>query len=672
MRPKACTFDWAGMETSVRKTRRHGRGRASAPRRAGPARRQSLEQRLRDAEERLRDIMEISSDWVWETDADHRFTHLSGRFFEVTGIAPETLIGTNRDALIHATLNPDDRQRHLAEIQAHLPFRDFIYQVRTAKGLRYFRTSGKPRFDADGRFIGYRGIGADVTEAIEANRRAEAEHRYFIEAIEAIPASLMLHDADDRLVICNTITRRFYPGLDHLLVPGTPFETLLRAQAARGFIPDAVGRLEEWIAERMQAHRNAQGTITRHLADGRWIQIIERRTSDGGVIGIRVDVTELKKQEQALARQTAFLQAVLDNISQGLSVVDGDMKLAAFNRRFLEMFDFPESFGEVGRPFEDFIRCIAERGEYGSGDVEEQVRRRVALARDPNPYCVEHVRPDGTVIEIRGNPMPAGGFVMTYTDITEHKRITRALKENAQQLAEYARDLQRSNTELEQFAYIASHDLQEPLRMVSSYCQLLQRRYRGRLDQDADEFIGYAVEGATRMQKMINDLLTYSRVGRTGGGGEAVACDEVVRTAVANLRIAIEESGARVTWRDLPTVVGDRTQLVQLFQNLIGNAIKFRSERPLEIDIWARRDGAFWEFAVSDNGIGIEPQYAERIFLIFQRLHDRSRYPGTGIGLAICRKVVERHGGRIWVTSEPGKGTTFHFTLSADAARRKE
>lgn len=224
-------------------------------------------------------------------------------------------------------------------------------------------------------------------------------------------------------------------------------------------------------------------------------------------------------------------------------------------------------------------------------------------------------------------------------------------------------ELARSNTELQQFAYIASHDLQEPLRMVTSYLQLLERRYKGRLDASADDFIAFAVDGATRMKALINDLLTYSRVGTHGKSFERTNCTTVVKRAIANLKIAIEESQATITYDPLPEVLGDAIQLTQLFQNLISNAIKFHSEAPPVIQIRAELQAREWLFSVQDNGIGIEPQYAEQIFVIFQRLHRRTDYSGTGIGLAVCKKIVERHGGRIWVQSELGQGATFYFTL---------
>jgi len=235
-----------------------------------------------------------------------------------------------------------------------------------------------------------------------------------------------------------------------------------------------------------------------------------------------------------------------------------------------------------------------------------------------------------------------------------------------QDLEQSVAELGRSNADLQQFAYVASHDLQEPLRMVSSYTQLLARRYKGRLDADADEFIAFAVDGANRMQRLIQDLLAYSRVSTGGQQFEPTSVGIALNHALGNLVSAVKESGALITHDPLPAVMGDEKQLVQLFQNLLSNALKFSGEQPPRIHISAKPSAAGWLFSIHDNGIGIDPQYADRIFVIFQRLHTRAEYPGTGIGLAICKKIVERHGGRIWVESEPGKGATFYFTLRDD------
>jgi len=244
-----------------------------------------------------------------------------------------------------------------------------------------------------------------------------------------------------------------------------------------------------------------------------------------------------------------------------------------------------------------------------------------------------------------------------------HKEISDR-KQAEREIRRLNEDLLRSNRELEQFAYVASHDLQEPLRMVSSYTQLLAKRYEGKLDQDAHDFIHYAVDGANRMQRLIQDLLAYSRITTRASPFVPLDLHEALGEAVANLQTAINESDAMVTNGELPSVNADRTQLVQVFQNLVGNAIKFRKEEdPPRIHVGAERTGSEWIISVKDNGIGIDPQYFNRLFAIFQRLHGKQEYPGTGIGLAICRRIVTRHGGRIWVESASGDGATFHFTM---------
>lgn len=280
------------------------------------------------------------------------------------------------------------------------------------------------------------------------------------------------------------------------------------------------------------------------------------------------------------------------------------------------------------------------------------------------------VRKDGTElpVEISLTPMEIEGQLLISSairDITERKQAQRELERHSAELT-------RSNAELEQFAYVASHDLQEPLRMVASYSQLLARRYRDKLDSDAEEFIEFIVDGANRMQALINDLLAFSRVGTRGKPFEPTDVADVVARAVSNVQVAIEEAGAQVDVGPMPAVVGDSSQLVQLFQNLISNAIKFRGADTPRITITAEPAGEAVTFSLTDNGIGIDPQYADRIFLLFQRLHTKREYAGTGIGLAICKKIVERHGGRIWVEGRPGEGTTFHFTLPLNTEPRSE
>ena len=262
------------------------------------------------------------------------------------------------------------------------------------------------------------------------------------------------------------------------------------------------------------------------------------------------------------------------------------------------------------------------------------------------------------------NAVPAftqEGFyaLMVIQDVTELTYLLQTYRKELKERQQAQEELQRSNAELEQFAYVASHDLQEPLRMVTSFTQLLAQRYKGKLDADADQIINFAVDGSTRMQALINDLLTYSRVSTRGNSFALTDCEAAFEKALSNLQLLVKESSATVTREALPTVMADEAQIVQLFQNLLSNAIKYRSQQPPKVEVGAEARQDRWLFWVRDNGIGIDPKHADRIFMIFQRLHTRKEYPGTGIGLAICQKIIERHDGKIWVESELGGRLNF-------------
>jgi PAS domain S-box-containing protein len=264
----------------------------------------------------------------------------------------------------------------------------------------------------------------------------------------------------------------------------------------------------------------------------------------------------------------------------------------------------------------------------------------------PVAYTSTPIIEDGNIV----------GAVVTFRDITERKQAEEELKKLSDELA-------RSNADLQQFAYTASHDLQEPIMVVAGFVKLLAKRYKGKLDEKADEFIEHAIDGTERMQVLIKDLLDYSRVGSTGKSFTPTDCLSALDKAVFNLQIAIKESGAVITHDDLPTVMADSSQLARLFQNLISNAIKFHGKEAPKIHISAEQKDDEWIFSFKDNGIGIEPKFLDQIFVMFHRLHTKKEYPGTGIGLSICKKIIERHGGRIWVESEPGKGATFFFVI---------
>lgn len=367
----------------------------------------------------------------------------------------------------------------------------------------------------------------------------------------------------------------------------------------------------------------------------------------------QVIIRQRKRIEQALRDSEAKYSALVEQAKDGVVIVqDGACKFA--NKAMAEISGY--SLEKMMRtPFSEILAPE-------SSDLMTQIREPSATGKNaPIVYEAKIICADGTPkdVEISTSSIqyegrPAGMGIAR--DVTERKQAEYMLRQQAQ-------DLARSNSELEQFAYVASHDLQEPLRMVASYVKLLERRYKDKLDADANDFIGFAVDGANRMHLLINALLDYSRVGTHGKPFEPTDCSIIVNEALANLRAAIAESDATVTCDELPPVMADPSQLVQLLQNLIANAIKFRGVEKPRVHISAERAGNDCTFSVRDNGIGIDPSYADRVFVIFQRLHDREEYPGTGIGLAICKKIVERHGGRIWVESELGQGATFRFTI---------
>ena len=370
---------------------------------------------------------------------------------------------------------------------------------------------------------------------------------------------------------------------------------------------------------------------------------------------LRQEVADRQLAEEASRRAHTELDQIFNTTGDGMLLIDLDFIVQRANRALCILLE-NEVDAVVGRKCHEVfpsVRCdtkacplVQIKNGQELLEIEEEKQNSSGTIIPCMISATAYRRADGELI----------GMVESIKDISERKRSELAL-------AAYAEELARSNAELQQFAYVASHDLQEPLRMVASYVQLLARRYKGKLDSDADDFIGFAVDGATRMQQLIQDLLAYSRVQTRGRPFEPVDCEVVLSEVTTDLQLALGESGALLTHEPLPQVMADASQLRQLFQNLISNAIKFRGEEPPVIKLSARRLDEEWLFSVQDNGIGIDPEFYERIFVIFQRLNARHEYPGTGIGLSVSKKIVERHGGRIWVESEPGNGTTFNFTI---------
>ncbi|MBI2508502.1 MAG: PAS domain S-box protein, partial [Betaproteobacteria bacterium] len=476
------------------------------------------------------------------------------------------------------------------------------------------------------------------------------------ELIEALPVPVFFKDRDGKYLGVNKAWEDFV---------GVPRETFI-GKEVHDLYPQSPRVADRHYAmdQELWRHPGSQSyEIPVTTRDGRVRHTLYYKATftraDGqvaGLIGTIIDITERKELERRFSE--TFNQAAVGIVHTGL-----DGRYLQVNQKFCEMLGYGESelVGHAAAEFthpEDRELGRQYRKLLWEGELDKFSEEKRYLRRDGGTVWTN--RTVSLARDDAGQPMY---FIRVIEDITQRKQAEAALREAHGALARKALELTRSNAELEQFAYVASHDLQEPLRMISSYTQLLLRRYGDRLDAEAREFMDFVVDGATRMKQLIEDLLAYSRVGTRGKEFQPVECEGALLKALANLRAAIEASGATVTHDPLPTVEGDEVQLTQLLQNLVGNALKFKgAEAPrIHVGVAERADG--WEFAVTDNGIGIDPQYFERIFMVFQRLHSKGEYPGTGIGLAICKKVVDRHGGRIRVESRPGHGSTFCFTL---------
>ena len=439
------------------------------------------------------------------------------------------------------------------------------------------------------------------------------------------------------------------------LVSGTYDMDYVLNRLAVGITHQEIGLGPEWVQASFGLFLEWTLQLARHdpsspLAQNPVLMEILSKVTlfDSGLVMDSYFMAEREKAE--------VLSRVFDTNAEVVWILDAQGRIRHANRttRMLTGYS-PEEI--VARPVPEFFLPSEERPSPRLTDLEESAARE---GHWQGELVVR--RKDGSGVTVWATLNLLGeekgqGTILEFRDRTAEKKTE-------QDLVAKTADLVRSNRDLEQFAYVASHDLQEPLRMVTSYTQLLSRRYKGQLSSEADEFIGFAVDGAVRMQALINALLAYSRV--DSRGRPLVVCDlsAVLDHALDNLKLALEESEASIVRGELPRVMGDPIQLMQLLQNLVGNAVKFRAkDRPPVVTVAAERAGDLWRIRVSDNGIGIDPQYFDRIFVIFQRLHTKEEYPGTGIGLAMCKRIVERHGGTIEVASTPGNGSTFTFTL---------
>jgi PAS domain S-box-containing protein len=563
---------------------------------------------------------------------------------QVTGVPRSELIGSD---FSNYFTEPDKAREGYQQVISDGYVRDYPLTIHHTSGrttdVLYNATVYR---NGAGEVQGVFAAARDVTVQKQASQYARS-------LIESSLDPLVTISADGKITDVNEAT---------IKVTGVPREQLIGTDFSNYFT-------EPQKAREGYQQVFAQGFVTdypltiRHK-DGQLTDVLYNasvyKDTHGDVLGVFAAARDVTVQKQASQYARSLIESSLDplvTISADGKITDvneATIKVTGVLREQLIGTDFSNYFTEPQRAREGYQQVFAK------GFVTDY------------PLTIHHK--DGQLTDVLYNASvytdthgDVLGVFAAARDITERKRAETELARYREHLEELVLhrtdDLARSNRDLEQFAYVASHDLQEPLRAVGGFVGLLQQRYQGKLDEKADSYIGSAVDGVTRMQTLIGDLLSYSRVGTKGKAMEPTDPGEAVKNALTNLQASIEESGAIIQVDPLPTVRADAVQLTQLYQNLIANAIKFQSDKPPAIHVGARREQDAWLFWVRDNGIGIEPQYAERIFMIFQRLHTRKAYPGTGIGLAICKRIVERHGGSIWVESQPGQGSTFYFTL---------
>ncbi|MBS0241520.1 MAG: PAS-domain containing protein [Proteobacteria bacterium] len=502
---------------------------------------------------------------------------------------------------------------------------------------------------------------------------AEAARTRMMHALDVMADGFALYDAQDRLLVYNRKYIDLKPLIADLIVPGASFEDMLREGVKRGMYVLNGMSPEAYIALRYRQRRNPTGPYEMQLTDGRWILVNEKRTADGGTVGIRSDITEMKHREfdllrisQQLHAKNRHFDAALNNMIQGLCMFDKDQRLIVCNRRYLDMYGFSADVVKPGILLTDIMRYSVSLGNYAGDEGEKALAER----HDPNRLnrrttIKQHLR-DGRVIAVMNEPLAEGGSIATYQDITE-------LEISQRRMQDYTRKLERSNSELQEFAYVASHDLQEPLRKIEAFGDRLQRRYASLLPDEGRMFIDRMQDAAGRMRRLINDLLSYSRVSSKNRPFVPVDLDKVLSEVLSDLQVRIDETAATIEAQKLGSIDADPTLMRQLLQNLIANALKFRKAdvKPL-LKIAARSGEAMTIgsqispsiiITIEDNGIGFDNQYKEQIFKIFQRLHGRLEYEGTGVGLATCRKIVERHLGTIDADGRPGEGATFSILL---------
>ncbi len=622
---------------------------------------------LRESRQTLEAVIDSIPAIVNTKDLNSRYVMMNGYQATLYGISPEQAVGRTA-----AEILGDDYGAYTAALDQKV--------IESGEALPYFEesypdafgvwhtwlTTKVPLHDSSGRITNIVTVSLDITERKraeealrESERHAAQARQQLLDAIESLTEAFALFDAEDRLVVCNRRYRDLFGEHTDIAQPGKTFETILREAVARGLIAEAQNQDDAWVRERLFHHRNPCESQEMLLADGRWLRVSERRTADGGVVGVRTDITEIKRREQELAHKTAQLEVTFANIDQGISLVDSELRVVAFNDRFLDLLDFPRDRFHEGDPFEAFIRFNAERGEYGPGDVDEQVRERVELAKRFEPHRFERVRPDGTVLEIIGKPLPGGGLVTTYTDVTAHKRAEAELMA-AKEQAELA------NRAKSEFLANMSHELRTPLNAIIGFSELIESQTFGPVGNAKYlEYVHDINVSGQHLLELINDILDLSKVeaGKLELYEEEVEVAEAIEACLTLVRERAEEAGIAIERRipaTLPKLYADERKLKQILLNLLTNAIKFTpagGRVTLQVATGPRRG---FVIKVSDTGIGIAPEDIERALAPFGQVDSaiNRRFDGTGLGLPLTRALVELHGGDFMLESEVGVGTT--------------
>jgi PAS domain S-box-containing protein len=598
-----------------------------------------------EKEERFRNFVESVEDYaLFMIDPSGVIESWNQGAERMKGYTADEIIGQNIVCFYteedRALGKPEETLRIAAETGIH---QSENWAVRKDGSRHLISVITYPIRDGNGKLRGFSKISRDITESRELETR-------FQTLLEAAPDAFMILRRTGEIEFINKQGERMF-GYSRAEVLGKPVdifdpERVREAQARyREAIFSGPGRKEAGSHREFWGLRKDGGEFPVEST----ISPLDTRNGRVFLFAVR-DITERRKTE-------ARFRALLESAPDAMVIVKSDGMIELVNAEAERLFGYSR---------EELIgQCFAILIPEHLRDIYK--RHRAGYFVDPKPRQMGADldlwarRKDGSLfpVEISLSPLEGQGGI----SVTAAIRDTTERRQAAKLLAEKVAELRHTNDELQQFAHIASHDLQEPLRMVASYTQLLANRYKGRLDADADEFIAYAVDGTKRMKELIEDLLTYSRTGKSAVPPGELSSEEALGVALHNLRASIQESGAAIVHDPLPRITAVYSQLVQIFQNLIGNAIKYRGGRVPAIHISAVATDNEWIFSVADNGIGINPKYFERIFVIFQRLHGREEYEGTGIGLAICKRILQQQGGRIWVESEPGCGSTFHFAL---------